>query len=107
MEKVDIKVSKSKAESFYIKQLSFDECMSLYEKSGSGDENSRLVQLCLVDEEGKPIFKPQQIPMIKERLSGVDMAVVLTVANGINEFSKIAEVAEKYSKNSKSDQISD
>jgi len=107
MDKVDIKVSKSKAESFYVKQLSFDECMALYEKSGSNDESSRLIQLCLVDEEGKPIFKPQQIPLIKERLSGVDMAVVLTVANGINEFAGIAQVAEKYAKNSKSDQTSD
>ena len=99
MEKVDIKIAKCKATEFFVKTLDFDECMELHEKSGQGDEHSRLVQLCLVDGDGERVFKPQQIKLIKDRISGIDMSCVLMVANAVNDFDKVAEYASKYQKN--------
>lgn len=113
MEKVDIRVKKNKkgdflSGSFFVKELDFDECLELHEKTGNGDDNNlRLVQMCLVDSSGERVFKPQQMKLIKERLSGIDMTIVLIEANGLNDFSKIADISDKYRKNSQSDQTSD
>jgi len=112
MELVDIKVRKNKKGDliegeFFVKELSFDECMTLHSSASDGDENSRMIQMCLVDSEGNHVFKPQQVKLIKDRLNGVDMTSVLIVANGLNDFTKIGELAEKYAKNSKSDQKQD
>jgi len=113
MELINIKVKKnSKGDlrdgKFYVKELSFDECFELHDKGDKGeDANLRLVQMCLVDEEGERVFKPQQMKLIKERISGVDMMAVLMEANGLNDFNKIAEISEKYRKNSQSDPKTD
>ena len=109
MERVDIRVRKNKKGEFvdgefYVKELDVDEIFSLQGSPDDKLENSRLLQKCLVTSEGEPVFKPQQINLIKERLSGVDFTVALIAANGINDFGKIGATVDKYSKNSKSDQ---
>ena len=106
MEKLDIKVRKSAKGgfiegSFFVKQLDFDECIALHEKSGD-DGNARLVQMCLVKADGEPVFKPQQVNLIKDRLSGVDYMCVLITCNELNDFAKIGQLADKYAKNSES-----
>lgn len=114
MEKVDIQIRKGKSEKsgfiegeFFVKALDFDELMDLQAKaSEDSDNNGRLIQACLMDDSGEPVFKPQQINVIKDRMSGVDYMVVLMEANQLNDFSKLNAIAEKYAKNSKSNQNS-
>ncbi len=102
MVEVDIKIKKGKTGyldgPFFVKELDFEDCMSL-QSNESGDEHSRLIQMCLVDADGNNVFKPQQIKLIKERISGVDMGVLLVHATGLNDFEKIAGAAELYKKN--------
>lgn len=113
MEKIDIKVRKGKNGSFidgpfFVKTLDFDECIALHEKRDKDENNNwRLIQMCLVFSDGSPVFKPQQMNVIKDRLSGVDIMAVLMEANGQNDFSKIGTIAEKYQKNSEGDQDSE
>lgn len=113
MEKIDIKVRKNAKGDliegdFFVKELSFDECIEMNEKGDKGgDSNNRLIQMCLVNSDGERVFKPQQLKIIPDRLSGVDMMSILIEANGLNDFSKIGEISEKYSKNTQSNQTSE
>lgn len=61
--------------------------------------------MCLVNKAGERVFTPQQLKKIKTiHLTGVDMMTVLMEANGLNDFGKIGDIAEKYRKKSESDQ---
>lgn len=93
---------------FFIKSLSFDELSEFQEKVGKDDlVNSRLLQMCIVNSDEEPVFKPQQIKMIKDRMKGSHYMVALIAANGVNDFEAMSEMAEKYSKNTLSDQDSE
>lgn len=113
MEKLDIKVKRNKKGDlldgpFYIKELDFDEFGALQEKhSADPIFNSEIVRACLVDSEGKNIFKPQQVPLIKSRINGAHFGVILYVANKANDFGAIAKYMDMYEKNLSSDQNSD
>lgn len=116
MELVDIKVKKSAKGDyidgkFYVKELDYDEFLNIRKNSGkhkdgeksdiadSEEGNMRLIQACLVDEDGEHVFKPQQINLIKKRMSGVNIMATLIVATNVNDISKLGDLAEKYAKN--------
>lgn len=100
MEKVDISIKGNTKDEFFVKALDFDECLEFHEKTNKNtDHNLKLVQMCLVDSEGNRVFKPQQLKVIKSKINGVDLMSVLMVANAINDFEKLGNIAEKYQKN--------
>ena len=100
MEKVDISIKGSAKTEFYVKALDFDECLEFHEKTTKDtDHNLKLVQMCLVDSTGARVFKPQQVKVIKDKINGVDLMSVLMVANAVNDFEKLGNIAEKYQKN--------
>lgn len=109
MEKLPIKIYKNaKGDpmegSFFIKALSFDDLISYQEKLGKDeDERARLLQMCLVNEDGERVFKPQQIKVIKDRMSGSHYMSALIVATNENDFDLISKVGEKYAKNTSGD----
>ena len=93
---------------FFIESLSFDELFDFQEKVGKDDlANSRLLQMCIVDSDGERVFKPQQIKIIKDRMSGSHYMASLIAANGVNDFDAISQMSEKYSKNTSSNQNSE
>lgn len=107
MKKIDIKVKKNdKGEflegPFFVKELNFDEVIDIQDKISnqeSDDSNERLIQSCLIYENGRNVFKPKQVNVIKNRINGVDFMAVLVVSNKLNDFSKISDLVEEYSKN--------
>ena len=113
MEQLDIRVKKNaKGEllqgPFYVKELDFDELTSLQEKhSEDSIFNSHIIQCCLVSADGTPVFKPQQVKLIKSRINGAHFGAALYVANEVNDFGAISRYMEKYKKNSESDQKPD
>ncbi len=113
MEQLDIRVKKNaKGElldgPFFVRELDFDELTSLQDKhSADSIFNSHIIQYCLVDADSAPVFKPQQVKLIKSRINGSHFAAVLYVANEVNDFGAIAKYMEKYKKNSESDQKQD
>jgi len=104
MDKIDIQVKKnSKGDliegPFFVTEIDYDSIVDLQSKPDDENRPSWLIQKCLVNEDGENIFKPQQVKLIKQRLKGAHYMALLMACNGINEFDKISEVGEKYSKN--------
>lgn len=113
MDQITIQVRKNKKGDlldgpFFIKQLNVDELLELMSKiEKAEDDNGLFVQRTLVTKDGKTVFAPQQVSLIKDRIGGVDYLKVLMAAQALNPIQELADLQEKYSKNSNSDQSSD
>lgn len=111
MDEIQISVKKNKKGDlvegpFFVRELDIDQLTGYYDaiQKPGADEKALLAQATLCTKDGEPVFKPQQVKLIKERLSGVDYLKLLYVAGQVNPLQDLEELMVKYEKNSTSDQ---